>query len=1505
MPKGIKKILKLISIATASIAGLTIILYFALQTSGVQTFIVKRITNKISKEFKSTVQVGKVKFEFFDKLTLSDILIKDQHNDTLIFSETMITGISKLRIKEKSFKFGKVYLFKPVVALAKDSITDNINLKWYLEQLKSPEKEKKSVTITFDQIDLQDATFSLFDNKKSDIKDNINFNDLKLNNINATIELFKIENDTTSFNIRNLTLKEASGFSIEKLSSEMSITKGRIVFDDVKIICDSSVINMSYFELVGNPSDSSGTYSNFVENVRLRINLDNSLISSSDLMYFAPFAKQINEKIQLSGRISGTVAELRGRNIIASYMDNTQLSCDFDLSGLPNIKDAFIYIGVNKLTTDFKDIEKLPLNKKIELPANLYKMDKLSFDGSFTGFIDDFVAYGKINGSFGVITTDLSFRPVDKTNYIIKGGLNGSFSDLGQITGNSESFGKMSISSNIDGSASSIKSFSVNLTGGIDSIDIKNYTYKNISLNGLFTDKTWNGSISVDDENLKMDIHGLFNFEEELPEFDFKWHLTEANLFNLNLNEKDSTAAVNLFITSNFKGNSIDNLNGEIKLVDANYIKSGKRLELSDLVLNTFIEENEPALNLKSDFVDAGIKGIYNLGDFQNLFKYSVSKLMPLRYHSDIKLKDLKQNNFIFSINLKNTDEINSFFSTGIKISENSYIEGVINSDSLIMISGRAEKFIVYNNGFNDFSLNAVLKDSIFDLDITNSSLDILQQSPLDNFNMKLSVAQDNFIFKTEWGGKNKENNNGIFIANGKYFLETPDAKTATLKIDIEPSEIRSNSYLWKISESNIIIDTNAVKINKFLAENNEHFYSVNGIISENPYDTLSLDFKGINLEPVNYLTNRNKINPSDGLALDIKGNLNGNIVLTNLYKGALIHGDIIANDFSILGTNYGVLNIFSDVDVNEKIVIINANNNLNGEKNIIAEGYYDPPSKKLDLAINTNELSVNPLNQLLSTFASDISGKASGKVNLLVNPGDISLTGALMAENTSIKIDYLQTQYRINDSIRFDKRGINFNNVRLADERGNRGLLNGVLSHENFKNITPNLTINIDNCMVLNTRAKDNDYFYGSAFASGITTIRRGADDAITFNISASTDRNTRFYIPLNSSISASDVSFITFVDHTKHDSAVQVSYSAPQPASSGMNINMDLGVNPSAEVQLIFDPAVGDMIRVNGSGNININYNRREELRITGDYIIDMGSYLFTLGNFFNKTFSVQNGSRIIFNGDINDADIDLRAIYRLRASLDGIVPADMASSERVQVECHLNLTGKLFNPKIDLNIHLPTVDERTRAHLRSATATEEQMTTQFLYLLATNRFSDPNIGWGNSANAGTTGSAALSTTTLEMLSSQFNNMLSKISNDIDIGLAYRPGVSDITPDLFEIALSIPTFNDRVVINSNLDVRGTGANNNFNTNTNQITGDFDAEIKITEKIRFKVFNRYNNPYTGRQPDSYTQGIGVFFRQEFNKFSDFFKRKGKYDIKKEDEVIIEEEEISVSLHTN
>ena len=72
-----------------------------------------------------------------------------------------------------------------------------------------------------------------------------------------------------------------------------------------------------------------------------------------------------------------------------------------------------------------------------------------------------------------------------------------------------------------------------------------------------------------------------------------------------------------------------------------------------------------------------------------------------------------------------------------------------------------------------------------------------------------------------------------------------------------------------------------------------------------------------------------------------------------------------------------------------------------------------------------------------------------------------------------------------------------------------------------------------------------------------------------------------------------------------------------------------MNLEITPDAEIQIIFDAKVGDVMKGHGSSeNLNINLNKKGDFKIFGDYIIEDGEYTFTLGPIINKPFSVENG-------------------------------------------------------------------------------------------------------------------------------------------------------------------------------------------------------------------------------------------------------------------------------------
>ena len=1079
------------------------------------------------------------------------------------------------------------------------------------------------------------------------------------------------------------------------------------------------------------------------------------------------------------------------------------------------LKTLLLHIGVNRLITNAKDIEKIKIPGK---GNNCYSGDSytilgnITFDGSFTGFTTDFVTYGKITTNQGTIRTDISFRPEESNRYKINGLLKGSNVNLGELSGKTELLGKISMQTNIDGYAYSYKKFAGNLTGKIDSIEINKYIYRNIDLNGFFTEKTWDGSVKIVDDNLKMDLLGMFNFSEDLPEFDFTLNLREANLYNLHFDKNDSTSAVTMLITSNFKGNNIDNLDGEIKLLNSNFRKFSKDLELYDFSIRTYTENNKPILSLRTDFVDADIRGYYNFATIGNLINTTLASLMPSQFEMPLKPVVPGNNNFTFEVNLKNTDKINDFFRTGVYISEKSYLNGSVFPDSLITIEGKAKSVTIKNNVFNDFSIDALISGSDLKLDLNSSSLLLLGQSEQKGFSVDIRTKPDNFTFEVEWDNQDQEMNRGNFIARGTIAKNTEDEDKTTLKIEIDSTDIFSQNNLWKVSHASIRIDTSAINIDNLNISNNNNYYMIDGSISEDPSDTLYLGFNGIDISPLNLFVNQKKGNDNGIVPINFKGRLNGNILLNDVYKNLILESKLNITDFSMLGSEYGTISIESDLDLEKKIININASNSYDGVKMFDIMGYYDPELKKLNLNVLTTKMPIDALNPLLKVFASEISGYASGKVNLTGEPNRIVLKGAIMAENASMKIDYLQVKYKLNDTIRFDNKGINFNNVILTDEKGTNATLTGSVYHTNFKDYKADLTINIGNpneCLVLNTKPKDNQLFYGTAYASGVTTIKSD-NNSIAFDISVKTGKNTKFFIPLNNGLSVSEYSFITFIDSNSGKEILsgneqQKLAPLPPPKQTGMELNFDLEITPDAEVQLIFDSKVGDVMKGHGTGDLNINLDKLGNFKISGDYIIEDGDYLFTLGNILNKPFTVENGGKILFNGNLDEAEIDIKAIYKLRASLYEILQDDKYK-ERIPIECQLKLTGKLFNPVVGFDIYLPTADEGTRTYLRNAISTDEELSRQFLYLLVMNSFyyeSSPTAS----------GTSAMAVTTTEMLSNQLSNWLSQISNDFDIGFVYRPGTKDLNSQEVQVALSTQLLNDKVVINSNFDVRGTSS--------------------------------------------------------------------------------------------
>ena len=388
---------------------------------------------------------------------------------------------------------------------------------------------------------------------------------------------------------------------------------------------------------------------------------------------------------------------------------------------------------------------------------------------------------------------------------------------------------------------------------------------------------------------------------------------------------------------------------------------------------------------------------------------------------------------------------------------------------------------------------------------------------------------------------------------------------------------------------------------------------------------------------------------------------------------------------------------------------------------------------------------------------------------------------------------------------------------------------------------------------------------------------------------VTARTENNSKLFIPLTETASTQANNFLHFIN------TGQQARRRTQVASEKMNINLDanLEVNDNLDVDVVFDPTVGDVLHVNGAGDIKVVLDKDGGVGMFGEYRISKGNYQFTLSNLVNKNFVLKEGGTIAWNGAPYDATLNISAVYNIKTSLTELLPTEVGGAEgfesqekgrKVPVECILNLSDNLVNPLVKFDINFPTLESQTKSYVQSLFSSQDEINKQMFALLVMGKFyrTDENdTRWGDQARM-----AGVSTVT-EMISSQLSRWLSQISNRVDIGLAYRVADHQVTTDEIEVALSTQLLNDRITLsaNGNMDVGNTAAGN---SNANNIAGDFDLEVKLNRQgtLKMKAYSHtdekliYNNTET-------IQGVGVSYQESFDTFRElmrkyigFFKRK-------------------------
>ncbi|MFN8245234.1 MAG: translocation/assembly module TamB domain-containing protein [Ferruginibacter sp.] len=1301
--------------------------------------------------------------------------------------------------------------------------------------------------------------------------------------INGQVNELRFAHDSLQATLR-LSALERSGLELKNLSADFLFAPGIMEFRNLDLETNRSRLR-DYFAM--RFESFNHDMNRFLHNVNLEAHFSESDLSSDDLAYFAPSLSSWKKKFHFTGRAKGTVDNFSTDKFQVSS-GNTFFSGEIGMRGLPDINSTFIDLRSDGLKTQYADLAILiPSLRNIKQPS-LHKLGNIYYKGNFTGFLNDFVAFGTIKTNLGTLTADLNMKLPENGPARYSGKLLTNNFQLGTFI-NSPVLGDISLNGKVNGRGLTMKDLDATFNGFIGQLSFNGYRYANITVNGDFRNSLFSGKLQTDDPNLKIrSLDGSINFSGEDLAFNLNSDLDYVNLKNIGLTNEEFT--LKGLLSLDFKGNDIDQFLGAARIYDATLTHEGKQLTFDSLRVLSELQDGRKKLSIISNQFEAEINGHVSILDLPNAFKVFLSKYYPSYINKPTAW--VGSQDFTFYIKTKEVDEYVRLLDPKLKGFDYSDISGNLNLNNYeLNVNASMPSFSYDEKKFSDIRLTGRgNRDTLYaDISLSDISLSDSLHFPETRLSLKanndvsdiklvtragktLNDAELNASIETMQDGIKVHFSPSYFTINDKKWTLEKDGELTLRKNFLDASEIifrHRNQQIKLSTELDELTDHTHIvaKLDKVNIEDFTPFFlqkpSLKGILSgtarvREPFGKMFLEFTG----------------DADSLSMDEqyigKVDLNGSANSTTGMIRFNAESHDSAFDFRI-----------------------------NGHYN-----YLDSTGDRLGIKMSGKKIDLAILKPYLNSIFGNMEGDAEADLEIKGTGSETELTGLVKIRKASLLVAYTQCRYTLeNEVVKFEKNIIDLGKLRLKDTLNNTATVTGRIGHHFFDEMSfDNIKLETGKLLVLNTAKKDNKQFYGTVIGSANMSIN-GPLTNMVMNITGKPSYvdSSHIYLPTGSDRESNAVDYIEFVQF-----GTLMGDSKTTKESTNILVNLSLTANPACKVDVILDEETGDIIKGQGNGQINIRVGTREPVNIRGVYELTRGQYTFNFQTFLKKQFALNRGT-ISFNGDPYDALLDLYADYKAeRVDISSLTPSGgFRQKEDVYIVSHL--TGSLKKPMIDFEFKLPENSEASRNDIIVKRLAEfhndkTELNKQVASLLLFNSFllGDQNV-------IGSSNPISFATNTIGgILSSWLTNIFNKELEKATKGLLSTYLDIDPTLDLQKNAAQIQaniraglklSLNKRLqlILGGNLDYNNPNYSQQL-TRRGLITPDISLEYLLTKDGAFRVvgFNRTSIDYTLNQLNR--SGLQLSYRKDVNKLSDLFRsqRKKQKNARKSELILME-----------
>ncbi|MCB0464443.1 MAG: translocation/assembly module TamB domain-containing protein [Aequorivita sp.] len=1425
---------------------LLVLIVIIFSIPSVQTWVAKKVTTNLNETYGTDINIKRLGLNWKGEVDIREVYIADHHQDTLIYSKEVQTDIISIQnLIKGDLGFGKIVLdhAKLYVKTYKNEETDNLSI--FANKFDTGKPSTSPFSLFGDNIELTNSRVKIID-------ENLEHPEIFfLDNLNIIANNLNINGPEVKVNVENLSLVAARGFVIEDLQTDFSYTTTNITLKNLNLKTTESQIkgdvDLDY---------SKNGMTDFVNNVVITADLKDSKIATNDLnSFYNEFGS--DQLILLDTELNGTLNNFTANNLKLKTGD-TNIQGDYAFENiLDSEKEYSITATKHTISTNYFDLRRfMPHVLGDVVPVELKELGGFNLIGNTSIIGNQLTTKSNLQSGIGQAKVDLkmgNIDNIDKAYY--KGNVVLNDFNLGKIA-NTTSLGKMTANLDFDGSGFNKNTVNTEISGKVSAFTFEGYNYKNIVVSGNLKNPLFNGELSIDDPNLKLQFKGLIDASAKTNHLDFEADVEFAELNQLNLIKRDSISVFAGKVVVDMDGKTINDVQGTINFSQTFYQNERDNFYFDDFTVTSSFEGPKRTIEINSpDIINGQISGEFLIADIPNLFQNGIASIYANYIPQEVTTNQYLDYEFVVY------NKIVDVFVPQLKLGDNTRVKGSVSSDeSKFKLDFRSPEIIVLDNYISKLNIQVDNDNPLYNTYISADSV-YTGFYNLKDVNVINKTLNDTMYVRSEFrGGEKKEDLFNLSL----YHTINPAGKSV---IGVKKSDITYKGNVWYLNENNnrlnkVVFDDNfkEIRIDSLVLNHNNELIQMAGVMRDSTYKDLKVRFKDVNI---------GNITP-DIDSLRLQGNMNGKFDFLQKNGAYFPNSAVTIDDVIINEIPFGDLDL--KIDGNENLTKYNINTSLtnNNVKSINAVGEIDVSSKnpQIQLNVDLNEFNMQAFSPFGGDVITNIRGLITGNAKVSGNYKSPDILGRFTLENSGLKIPYLNTDFDIenNAQVIVTKNKFEIGRTNIKDTKyETAGVLYGNATHNNFGNWEMNLHIEApERLLVLDKPPEEDALYYGTAFISGRADIE-GPIDELVINVDATTEKGTTFKIPISDTQSISDDSFVHFLSPKEKEARIN-GETIVNEESKGLSLNFDLDINKNAEVEVVVDQQNNSTLKGRGAGILLIEINTNGKFQMYGDFQVYEGQYDFRYGGIIQRNIGVVPGGNITWDGAPEKANLDLSAIYKTEAN-PSVLLDNPSANRKIPVNVLVGLNGELAQPSLKFDIDFPNVSSTLKSELDYKLQTEDQVQNQAIFLLATGNFVNNTYG----------GSNALAGTVADRVSSLVNDLFADQDGKFNVGVGYTVG--DNTPDQVSsdyVDLTISTkISKRILINGKVGVPVGGAN------ANSVAGDIEVQWLINDdgSLRMTFFNRQAELQFIGEDQIFEQGAGISYSVDFNTFQELMRK--------------------------